>query len=115
VRLLLLCFSVSDFFGTTPTLKMCAGNYKYFKISSVLRWDFRKQTHYLYMQISTTDHSPTKLEANRSILNTLSEQYKHTKRPIQVNLSTLKYSAVGKSYEAPHYVWQRKYSKEKDK
>jgi hypothetical protein len=74
VRLLLLCFVFLTFFGTTPTLKMCAGNYKYFKISSVLRWDFTKETHYLYVQISTTDHSPTKLEANRSILNTQSEQ-----------------------------------------
>jgi hypothetical protein len=48
-------------------------NYNYFKISSILRGDFRKQTHPLYVQILTTNQSQTIVVADRNILNTQSE------------------------------------------
>jgi hypothetical protein len=74
VKHLWVYFPVSDVFDTTPVAQLFGDNYKHLTISLILMGDFRKGTHTLYMENSTTNKSPTSLEANRSILDMQGEE-----------------------------------------
>jgi hypothetical protein len=50
VKLLLLCFCVSDFFRVKASIEVQLGdNYKYYKNSSMLRGSLGKRIYHLYM------------------------------------------------------------------